>query len=283
MYFVISKTETSNGQRTILKGDIASREDARTFARENDGSVKTSVELTQMIGDGKIVISQPITQETPTVSQNQFPTPPAPVINTRSPAADPTDPAQTNVTAPEQKTLSISDAAEQVASESTKRTTVGKKEKAPPKRVKTADEVLARARTYVSEELAPALTTDRISKVEFVRSLSLWEDKALQRSDALALTAAADVGISPATVSTQFQFARSDRMNAHADRAKEREAEAAKRDEKKKAAEAERAQKKLDREAEAKRKADDKASKKAAKEAAKAKDTPPATDTPPAE
>jgi hypothetical protein len=152
---------------------------------------------------------------------------------TMSPAADRTDPANTNVTAPEEGTgNSILDAADDVAKQQAKRTTVGKKEKEAPKRVVTSEEVLNRAREYAAT-LDPLVRTGKLSRVAFVRRLSLWEDKALTRGDVLNITSDQALGISPATASTQFQFARSPRFAEHVERSTDRsddaEARAAKK------------------------------------------------------
>lgn len=290
MYHVVSKGRhygPKQNQYLLLKGSVDSRDDARAYARANDGSVKTDAELTQLIGDGKIEVPSTQQPQEPSVSnQNQFPG-----------AAAPADDQSTNPN-PKPEAPSISGAAEQVANEQAQRTTVGKKAKPEPKRVKTSDEVLAAAREHIAT-LAPKVADQSMSKVDFVRDLALWNNRALQRGDAIKLTEEANLGISPATVSTQFQFARSDRMTEYADRAskradeakereakknekkaeqekkaKEREAEKAKREQEKKdkeaAREKEKAEKEQEREAEKQRKADEKAAKEKADAEAKA-------------
>jgi len=143
---------------------------------------------------------------------------------TMSPAADKTDDVITNVTAPEEKP-SILGAAEDVASEQSKRTTLGKKVKEEPKRVKTSDEVIQRAKEYAAT-LDPQVRTGKMSRVAFVRHLALWEEQALQRGDVLQITSDQALGISPATASTQFQFARSNRFTEHQERSTDRSSDA---------------------------------------------------------
>jgi hypothetical protein len=146
---------------------------------------------------------------------------------TLSPAADKTDDVVTDITAPEDKPAgnSILDAASAVAGEQAKRTTVGKKVKEEPKRIKTDDEVLARAKEYAAS-LDPEVRTGKMSRVAFVRHLALWEDKVLQRGDVLTITSDQALGISPATASTQFQFARSARFTEHQERSTDRDSDA---------------------------------------------------------
>lgn len=251
MFHVISKNPNATGQRVLL-ASIGNREEARMFARENEGTVKTDAELTQLASADKLIQLQPTAKEHIMTSE----------IN---PAADKTDEVVTNVTAPEEHPVAadkpadtILGAAEQTANEQAKRTTVGKKEKEEPKRVKTDDAVLARARDHV-KKLDKLVRTNQMSKVDFVRDLALWDERALTRGDALALTAESELGISPATVSTQFQYARSAKWDAHQERAEKRATEAEERAAKKKADEEAKAKAKADREAEAKTKAEAKA------------------------
>lgn len=267
MFYVVSKNLNANGQRYV-RAELENREAAREYARSNDGTVKTEAEFNQMTIDGKIAVIPTATatiEQEPTMTQDT------------SPAADKTDVVVTNVTAPEEHPTaadnSIMGAAEKTASEQEKRTTVGKKEKEEPKRVKTSDDVLARAREH-AKNLDKLVRTNQMSKVDFVRDLALWEDKALTRGDALTITADRELGISPATVSTQFQYARSAKWDAHQERAEKRSTEAEAREAKKKADEEAKAKAKADREAAAKAKAEEKeAAKKKAEEekAAKAK------------
>lgn len=282
MYHVISKAPSADGRHTILCGDIPGRELARQYARENQGTVKTDAELTELVNGGKIVPSATATSKETEVTTSDTTTQDADQGNTGgNPPADP----------PADQT--IEGAAEQVANEQAKRTTVGKKAKPEPKRVKTAPEVLDRARSFM-KAAAEMVKAGDLSKVDFVRQVSLWKDEPtgakLQRSDAILLTAELVLGISPATVSTQFQFARSDRMSEYNQRADKRSQEAKEREGKKAEADKAKAAKKAERdaekakkeqakkdaaaqrEAEKKAKADEKAAKeKAEREAAEAK------------
>jgi hypothetical protein len=145
-----------------------------------------------------------------------------------SPAADKTDDVITDITAPEEQPASnsILDAASDVANEQSKRTTLGKKEKEEaPKRVPTDPAVLARAKEYAAS-LDPQVRTGKMSRVAFVRHLALWEEKALQRPDVLQMVSDQALGISPATASTQFQFARSNRWTEHQERTSDRQSDA---------------------------------------------------------
>jgi len=153
---------------------------------------------------------------------------------TMSPAADKTDDVITNVTAPEEKPAdSILGAAEDVASEQSKRTTIGKKVKEAPKaRVVTSPELLAKAREFAAT-LDPLVRTGKMSRVAFVRQLALWDERSLTRGDVLTITSDQALGISPATASTQFQFARSSKFDAAATKGNDREAEIAARTAKK--------------------------------------------------
>lgn len=256
MYYILTKNADSNGQRALL-ATLNTRGESREFARVSDGTVRNEAEFNAMVAEGKIL--QPQTQE------------PA-MTNETSPAADKTDEVVTNVTAPEEHPVaadaakpadSILGAAEEVASEQAKKTTIGKKEKEEPKRVKTDDAVLTRAREF-AQGLDKKVRTNQMSKVDFVRALALWENRALTRGDALTITADRELGIAPATVSTQFQFARSSKWDDHLERAEKRKADE----------EAREAKKKADDEAKAKAKDEREAKQKAAaaeKEAAKAK------------
>jgi len=176
---------------------------------------------------------------------------------TLSPAADKTDDVTTDVTAPEEGSNSILGAAEDVANTQATRTTIGKKVKEPAtKRVATSPELLAKARDFAAT-LDPLVRTGKMSRVAFVRQLALWDEKSLTRGDVLTITSDQALGISPATASTQFQFARSNRFNEAADRGTDREAEIAARTAKKleaaqakiKARAEREAQNRLDREA----------------------------------
>lgn len=274
MYHILTKNTNAAGQRAVLRGNIESRDEARQFARENDGTVKTDAELTQMIGDGKIAVPS-----TPTPKETEVTTSTAPATSNETTqsqdgAAGTTPTTEDNTGNTASAATSIEGAAEQVAAEQAKRTTVGKKAKAEPKRVKTAPEVLEDARTDM-KTWAEQVRQGKLSKVDFVRNVALWNGKKLQRSDAILLTAEMQLGISPATVSTQFQFARSERMNEYKQNADKRAAEAAEREAKQAAAKAEKDAAKAKREAEKaakeKAKADAKAQReqeKAAKEAA---------------
>jgi len=155
---------------------------------------------------------------------------PAPQDGTVSPAADKTDDVVTNVTAPEENpTNSILGAAADVANTQATRTPVGKKVKEAPKaRVATAPELLAKAREFAAT-LDPQVRTGKMSRVAFVRELALWDERALTRGDVLTITSDQALGISPATASTQFQFARSSRYDAAATKGVDREAEIAAR------------------------------------------------------
>jgi hypothetical protein len=264
MFYVVTKNLNATGQRVLL-ASLENRESAREFARNNEGTVRTEAEFNQLTVDGKLAAQIP---STPADEKEPI------MTNETSPAADKTDEVITNVTAPEEHPVaadeSIMGAAEKVASEQSKRTTVGKKEKEEPKRVKTADDVLARAREH-AKNLDKLVRTNQMSKVDFVRALALWEDKALSRGDALTITADRELGISPATVSTQFQYARSAKWDAHQERAEKRSTEAEAREAKKKADEEAKAKAKADREAAAKAKAEEKEAKaKADKEAKEA-------------
>ena len=264
MYYVLTKNADSNGQRALL-ATLNTRGESREFARVNDGTVRNEAEYNQYVSEGKIAATATATQE--------------PIMTHEiSPAADKTDDVVTNVTAPEEHPVaadkpadSIMGAAEQTASEQAKRTTVGKKEKEEPKRVKTSDDVLAQAREF-AKGLDKNVRVNQMSKVDFVRALALWNNRALTRGDALTITADRELGISPATVSTQFQYARSAKWDAHQERAEKRGSEAEAREAKKKADEEAKAKAKADREAAAKQKADEKEAKaKADKEAKEAK------------
>lgn len=270
MFHVVSKTNTVHGKRELLTS-LEGREAAREFARNNGGTVKTEAELAQMTADGTLSTSNfalPATIE-------QEPT----MTHETSPAADKTDKVHTNVTAPEDHpaaaaTETILGAAETVAGAQAKRTTIGKKEKEEPKRVKTPDETLAAARQYATE-LAKQVRSAQVSKVGFPRQLALWNDRALTRSDVIALVDEQKLGISPATVSSQFQFARSAKWQEHQQRAKERELTAAQReankandsDAKEKAKVEREAAQKANREAKEKAKAENKAAREAAQKA----------------
>jgi colicin import membrane protein len=257
MYYILTKNADSNGQRALL-ATLHTRGESREFARVNDGTVRNEAEYNAMLAEGKIFGTQSTTEKEPTMTAE---------IN---PATDKTDEVITNVTAPEEHPVAadkpadtILGAAEEVASEQSKRTTIGKKEKEEPKRAKTADDVLARAREF-AKGLDKQVRTNQMSKVDFVRALALWEDRALTRGDALTITADRELGISPATVSTQFQYARSTKWDAHQERASQRMTDAEAREAKKKAAEEAKAKAKEEREAKAKAAAE-------AKEAAKQK------------
>lgn len=271
VYHVISKTRNDAGQATILRGDIESRDEARSFAKSADGTVKSDSELTTMLNDGKILVPQPTKESTDMPSQN--------------PNAEPTDAGTQNTTAPETNgegapqnaeggvppNGSIMGAAEQTAADQTKRTTVGKKAKPEPKRVATPEDVLAEAESD-AQTLAERVKKGELSKVDFVRKLALWGDKRLQRGDAIKLTAKVLPEIAAATVSTQFQFARSERMTEYTSRAATREQEAKARADKKAADEKARADAKAKREADAKAKADKKAADDKAKQEKKEAD-----------
>lgn len=262
MYHVITKLTGNDGRHAIMQGNIESREAARTYAREHGGMVKTDKELSNWTIAGRIVPPvNPTTTEETTVTDNTATNQAAPEGGAQEPEA-----SQPN---------SIMGAAEQVAGEQAKRTTVGKKEKPEPKRIKTDAATLADAESDM-RVWADKVKAGELSKVDFVRKVSLWNGRKLQRSDAIALTAKVfpDGSISPATVSTQFQFARSDRMAEYTERASKREAELKEREAKKAAKKDEAAKKKEQREAEAKAKADQKAAEKKRREdekAAKAK------------
>jgi len=245
MFYVITKTFNANNERTLL-AQFENREAAREFARSNEGSVKNDAEFAQLTTDLKIA---PIAS--PTATQEPI------MTHETSPAADKTDDVITNVTAPEEHpkaSSSIMDAAEEVAGEQAKRTTIGKKAKEEPKRVKTSDEVMAQAREHATE-LAKLVRTAQLNKVSFPRELALWNNRVLTRGDVIQLVEEQRLGISPATVSSQYQFARSSKWEAHVERAAKRgnsgEDRAAK-----KAAEAEEKEKaKAEREAKAKERA----------------------------
>ena len=260
MFYVVTKNLNATGQRVLL-ASLGNREEAREFARNNEGTVKTEADFNQLTADGKLAAPLPAT---PADEKEPI------MTNETSPAADKTDDVITNVTAPEEHPVAAADsimgAAEKVAGEQAKRTTVGKKEKEEPRRVKTADDVLARAREH-AKNLDKLVRTNQMSKVDFVRALALWEDKALTRGDALTITADRELGIAPATVSTQFQYARSQKWDAHQERAEKRSTEAEAREAKKKADEEAKAKAKADKEAkEAKAKADAEAKKTATAE-----------------
>jgi hypothetical protein len=212
MFYVITKTLNANNERTLL-AQFENREAAREFARGNEGSVKNDAEFAQLTTDLKIApIASPTIEQEPTMTHET------------SPAADKTDDVVTNVTAPEEHPKaadSIMGAAEQVANEQSKRTTIGKKAKEEPKRVKTSDDVMARARAHATE-LAKQVRTAQMGKVDFPRQLALWEGKVLTRGDVIQLVEEQRLGISPATVSSQYQFARSDKWAAHQERAAKR-------------------------------------------------------------
>lgn len=210
MYYVLTKNADSNGQRTLL-ATLNTRGESREFARINDGTVRNEAEYNQYVTEGKIATPATAIQE-PTMTHET------------SPAADKTDEVNTNVTAPEEHPKaadSILGAAEQVANEQSKRTTIGKKAKEEPKRVKTSDDVMARARAHATE-LAKQVRTAQMGKVDFPRQLALWEGKVLTRGDVIQLVEEQRLGISPATVSSQYQFARSDKWAAHQERAAKR-------------------------------------------------------------
>jgi hypothetical protein len=212
MYYVLTKNPDSNGQRALL-ATLTTRGESREFARVNDGTVRNEAEFNAMLNEGKIIEPQPTAIE-------QEPT----MTHETSPAADKTDDVVTNVTAPEEHPKAadtIMGAAEQVANEQSKRTTIGKKAKEEPKRVKTSDDVMARARAHATE-LAKQVRTAQMGKVDFPRQLALWEGKVLTRGDVIQLVEEQRLGISPATVSSQYQFARSDKWAAHQERAAKR-------------------------------------------------------------
>jgi len=264
MYYVLTKNANSNGQRTLL-ATLATRGESREFARINDGTVRNESEYNHLAAEDRIAYP------TATATATQEPT----MTHETSPAADKTDDVITNVTAPEEHPVAadkpadtILGAAEQVASEQEKRTTVGKKEKEEPKRVKTADDVLARAREF-AKGLDKKVRVNEMSKVDFVRALALWENRALTRGDALTITADRELGISPATVSTQFQYARSAKWDAHQERAEKRVTETEAREAKKKADEEAKAKAKEEREAKAKAAAEEKEAAKVKAEADK--------------
>jgi hypothetical protein len=235
MYYVISKSVNTEGKRSIL-ATIASREQARTQARELGGTVKTEAEFNELLATGVMAQAQAATPaETEKPAETPAATPaPAPA------AAQATGPDVASVATVVEHAAQVANGAAKVAAEaaallapatgkgasimamahsikSTKpvRRTVGKQEAAEPKRPATDDGVLAAAREHL---LSIARPEAKKTKVQIVRDLALWGDKKLQRRDVFALIKSypgSDLGIADATISTQFQFARSGKERQH--------------------------------------------------------------------
>jgi hypothetical protein len=100
--------------------------------------------------------------------------------------------------------LSILDSARKIASTPKVRQMPAKEAKMP-KRVNTDEDVLADAMGFFE-----GLVDTGHNKVRIVREMALWRDQALQRRDVYEIVHAhPQLAIADATVSTQFQLARS--------------------------------------------------------------------------
>lgn len=176
MYYVLNKT--TNRVVTTFK----SREDARHFARANEGTVKSQAEFDALVAAGKVQAAQVELKTEPKVE--------APAAEVQAPS-------------------SIMAMAEQIAKSTKTRVTIGAKAKGDvKKRVDTPEPVLTEARAFVA-----TLTGN---KVDTVRALARWtaaDGTQLQRRDGLALL---DGIVNPATVSTQWQLVRSGKLDAKA-------------------------------------------------------------------
>lgn len=106
-------------------------------------------------------------------------------------------------------------AAKKIAKTPRVRKTVGAKAAAEPKRPPTDEGVLLAANEFLKTLAQPEA---KKSKVQIVRELALWQGKKLQRRDVFELVKnyPVDLGIAPATISTQFQFARSGKEKQNA-------------------------------------------------------------------
>jgi hypothetical protein len=193
MYYITTK---GTGNLTLL-GKTENRNDARAYAKANEGTVRTQAEYANLIADGRLPRT-PVAAETG-ASQ---------VLADEVGAEDPTDAEIEESNQPAANPFVA--LATKVNETVSKKNTLGKKEK-HLKRVYTSAPVLAEAETY----LRGLLVGDKaVNKVVAVRMLASWTSSIeagvkLQRRDALALVAKVAEHISPATVSTQWQLVRS--------------------------------------------------------------------------
>lgn len=175
MYYVLNKT-TSRVVTTFKN-----REEARHFARANEGTVKSQAEFDALVAAGKAQ-----------AAQVELAAAPAP--KTEAPS-------------------SIMAMAEQIAKSTKTRVTIGAKDKSNvKKRVATSDTVLQAAAAWLRE----VVQAGSYNKVDTVRALARWtaeDGTQLQRRDGLYLL---DGIVNRATVSTQWQLVRSGKLDTKA-------------------------------------------------------------------
>ena len=231
-YFIISKTEDSNGKRGLID-TMDNRQEARNKAKELDGTVKTQAEYDELVAAGKINTGEIAQGESQAEGEGsstedvtlRVDTDTAAVVNANPEGA--VAHLQNAVTSGEAAQVaadlmgdkpqdgqppvnggagSIMELAQQVKTATKVRKTVGTKEKLI-KRPPTDSGILEAA----SEELKKLVNTKDITKVQIVRGLAMWNGKKLQRRDVFKLIKdfPKPLEIADATISTQFQFARS--------------------------------------------------------------------------
>lgn len=143
MYYVLNKT--TNRVVTTFK----SREDARHFARANEGTVKSQAEFDALVAAGKVQAAQVELKTEPKVE------------------------------APS----SIMAMAEQIAKSTKTRVTIGAKDKSDvKKRVATPEPVLTEARAFVA-----TLTGNKVDTVHTLARWTAADGTQLQRRDGLTL------------------------------------------------------------------------------------------------
>lgn len=225
MYYIISKTADNTGKRPLLE-TAEHRDDARGRAQVIGGTVKTTIEYELMLEAGKVYKPEPAPVEAAPEPELVGPVRTAPsdeaVATVVAHAAQVA--SQASAVAAEAAALlgtvtgrsaSIMAMAHQIKATRPTRKTIGKQEKADPKRPATDEGVIAQAREHL---LAIARPEAKKSKVQIVRDMALWGNKKLQRKDVFGLIKSypgTDLGIADATISTQFQFARSGKDRQH--------------------------------------------------------------------
>jgi hypothetical protein len=190
MYYITTKF--AGTKQHALLGTAEKREVAREEARKNNGTVRTANEFDELVAAG--LISNAATK--------------VPQADAPAPAPAPEAPAKPV------KAVALVEMAKVIKATNHERKTVGKAAKAP-KRVATPEAVLAEALVYLK-----AGVKAQVNKVTLVRGLATWvaaDNKTrLQRRDMFALIGQVDYPIAGATISTQFQLARSGKLEAKA-------------------------------------------------------------------
>jgi hypothetical protein len=198
-YFITSKTQGDTKIRVL--GTAEKRDVARGDAARLGGTVRTQADIDALINADRL-------------DRTTLPgyVSPEPIIN---PAPAPIAPDVDAELREQLKEFPVSsgrwnEMAAGIAAAHKKATTIGKKDRTP-KRPPTDAAVLAEAAVFIRAELCQA----DVSKVQAVRELADWQSTGgvkLHRGDAIKLLGEALPGISPATVSTQWQLVRAGKL-----------------------------------------------------------------------